>query len=44
MVSGTEQQRAEAADILGDARRRLYGLLAEDEEPETEDGEDPAAD
>ncbi|NYG60662.1 DNA-binding PadR family transcriptional regulator [Nocardioides daedukensis] len=26
---GTEQQRAEAAEILGETRRRLYGLLAE---------------
>jgi hypothetical protein len=43
MVSGTEQQRADAADILGEARRRLYGLLA-DEEPETDDEQDPAAD
>jgi DNA-binding PadR family transcriptional regulator len=42
MVSGTEQQRAEAADILGDTRRRLYGLLAEDDEPETDDEEGPA--
>jgi DNA-binding PadR family transcriptional regulator len=42
MVSGTDQQRAEAADILGEARRRLYGLLAEDEEPGTDDEEDPA--
>ncbi|MGN6751843.1 MAG: PadR family transcriptional regulator [Intrasporangium sp.] len=32
MVSGTEQQRAEAADILADTRRRLYGLLADEEE------------
>lgn len=29
MVSGTEQQRAEAAEVLGETRRRLYGLLAE---------------
>ncbi len=32
MVSGTEQQRAEAADILADTRRRLYGLLADEDE------------
>ncbi|CUR54236.1 Transcriptional regulator, PadR-like family [metagenome] len=31
MVSGTDQQRAEAADVLGETRRRLYGLLAEGE-------------
>ncbi|HQR27979.1 MAG TPA: PadR family transcriptional regulator [Nocardioides sp.] len=29
MVSGTDQQRAEAIEILGETRRRLYGLLAE---------------
>jgi len=29
MTTGTDQQRAEAIDILNDARRRLYGLLAE---------------
>ncbi|WP_203338086.1 PadR family transcriptional regulator [Nocardioides limicola] len=31
LVTGTEQQRAEAAEILGETRRRLYGLLAEGE-------------
>jgi len=31
MMHGTEQQKAEAADILGETRRRLYGLLAEGE-------------
>lgn len=31
MVSGTDQQRAEAIEILGETRRRLYGLLAEGE-------------
>ena len=29
VVSGTKQQQAEAAEILADTRRRLYGLLAE---------------
>ena len=29
MTTGTDQQRAEAIDILNDTRRRLYGLLAE---------------
>src|SRR3954453_12214076 len=29
VVSGTKQQQAEAAEILGDTRRKLYGLLAE---------------
>ena len=33
VVSGTRQQQAEAAEILADTRRRLYGLLA-DGEPE----------
>ncbi|HET7388557.1 MAG TPA: PadR family transcriptional regulator [Nocardioidaceae bacterium] len=31
VVSGTRQQQAEAADILVDTRRKLYGLLAEGE-------------
>jgi DNA-binding PadR family transcriptional regulator len=29
VTSGTRQQQAEAAEILADTRRRLYGLLAE---------------
>jgi DNA-binding PadR family transcriptional regulator len=29
VVSGTRQQKAEAAEILADTRRRLYGLLAD---------------
>jgi len=29
VVSGTAQQRAEAAEILADTRRRLYSLLAD---------------
>ena len=33
MVSGTRQQQAEAAEILADTRKRLYGLLA-DGDPE----------
>lgn len=28
-VSGTDQQRAEAAEILGETRKKLYGLLAD---------------
>ena len=45
VVSGTRQQQAEAAEILGETRRKLYGLLADgpesaDDEPEngTEEG------
>ena len=34
VVSGTSQQKAEAAEILADTRRRLYGLLAEGDEGE----------
>jgi DNA-binding PadR family transcriptional regulator len=34
VVSGTKQQRAEAAEILADTRRKLYGLLAEGDEGE----------
>ena len=37
VVSGTRQQRAEAAEILADTRRRLYGILAEGDGDETED-------
>lgn len=33
MTSGTEQQQVDAAEILADTRRRLYGLLA-DGDPE----------
>jgi DNA-binding PadR family transcriptional regulator len=35
MTSGTRQQQAEAAEILGETRRQLYGLLA-DGDPESE--------
>ncbi len=35
IVSGTRQQQAEAAEILADTRRRLYGLLAEGESNDT---------
>jgi DNA-binding PadR family transcriptional regulator len=34
MTSGTRQQQAEAAEILAETRRRLYGLLA-DGDPES---------
>ena len=33
VTTGTSQQRAEAAEILSETRRRLYGLLA-DGDPE----------
>jgi DNA-binding PadR family transcriptional regulator len=32
IVSGTRQQQAEAAEILAETRRKLYGLLAEGEQ------------
>ncbi len=35
VVSGTKQQQAEAAEILADTRRKLYGLLAEGDEGES---------
>ena len=38
VVSGTKQQQAEAAEILADTRRKLYGLLADGDE-----GADPEA-
>jgi hypothetical protein len=31
VTTGTRQQQAEAAEILSDTRRKLYGLLAEGE-------------
>lgn len=31
VLSGTRQQRAEATEILAETRRRLYGLLADDD-------------
>ena len=37
VVSGTKQQQAEAAEILADTRRRLYGLLADGDEAAGED-------
>jgi DNA-binding PadR family transcriptional regulator len=42
VVSGTRQQQAEAAEILADTRRRLYGLLADGDG--ADDGADDAAD
>jgi DNA-binding PadR family transcriptional regulator len=35
VVSGTKQQQAEAAEILADTRRKLYGLLADGGENDT---------
>jgi DNA-binding PadR family transcriptional regulator len=32
VVSGTKQQQAEAAEILAETRRKLYGILAEGDE------------
>ena len=34
IVSGTKQQRAEAAEILAETRRKLYGILADGDEGE----------
>jgi DNA-binding PadR family transcriptional regulator len=36
IVSGTKQQQAEAAEILADTRRKLYGILAEGDEERDE--------
>jgi len=38
VTTGSDQQRRDAADILADTRRRLYGLLAEGDQ--AADGED----
>jgi DNA-binding PadR family transcriptional regulator len=35
VMAGSEKQIAEAASLLRETRRRLYQLLAEDEQPET---------
>jgi DNA-binding PadR family transcriptional regulator len=37
MHAGTEQQKAKALEVLIETRRRLYSILAEDEEPEGTD-------
>lgn len=34
--AGTEEQKARALEVLTDTRRRLYAILAEDDEPTTE--------
>jgi DNA-binding PadR family transcriptional regulator len=39
MHSGTDEQKARAADVLNEARRKLYSVLAEDG-IDTEDAED----
>jgi hypothetical protein len=31
MHAGSEEQRERALDVINDARRRLYGILADDE-------------
>ncbi len=42
VVSGTRQQQAEAAEILADTRRRLYGLLADGPDADQIDEQDDA--
>jgi DNA-binding PadR family transcriptional regulator len=42
VVSGTKQQKAEAAEILAETRRRLYGILAEGDEDGDEGEVDPS--
>jgi hypothetical protein len=32
MHAGSEEQKARALDVINDARRRLYGILADDED------------
>jgi DNA-binding PadR family transcriptional regulator len=36
--AGSEAQQARALEILTDARRRLYAILAEDDQPQEPDG------
>jgi len=40
MHSGTEEQKARAADVLNDARRKIYSILADDTGADAEDAED----
>jgi DNA-binding PadR family transcriptional regulator len=42
-TTGTPDQREKAIEILGDTRRRLYGLLAEGPEDSSEDGSTEAS-
>ena len=41
---GDERQRTRAAELLAETRRRLYGILAEDSEPTTDEQADGPAD
>ena len=41
VTTGTDKQRRDAAEILVDARRRLYGLLADGDDSEVEEDEQP---
>jgi DNA-binding PadR family transcriptional regulator len=38
MHAGTEEQKAKALEVLTDARRRLYSILAEDQDEESSEG------
>jgi hypothetical protein len=38
--AGTEAQQAKALEILNDSRRRLYAILAEDDQAEDDQAED----
>jgi DNA-binding PadR family transcriptional regulator len=42
VVSGTTQQRAEAAEILAETRRKLYGVLADGPDDADDDADDAA--
>jgi hypothetical protein len=37
VTAGSDQQRRAAVDVLADTRRRLYGILADGHEQETEE-------
>lgn len=41
-LSGTEDQRRRATALLDETRRRIYGILAEDGDPDGADGADSA--
>jgi DNA-binding PadR family transcriptional regulator len=43
VVSGTRQQKAEAAEILADTRRRLYGILADGDPEDVAEQHGPTA-
>jgi DNA-binding PadR family transcriptional regulator len=44
VTSGSEQQQRAAIDVLVETRRKLYGILADGDDPETDDESDEGED